>query len=554
MSFIANFSFFPREILPLILSFLPPQHVSDFVAVSHDFYHAACHSLLFAFSYQPFLVPKLSSFREPSSSRDSILDLDERETFLWCFKQPQPLSSTERVQWIKDGKTLVSTLQVQVRSALESMKLKESLACDTLFNTFRQYENSFWMIYELERMFYNNMSLLDNDPQVDKTKVVKNQLWQVKFFEYWILYFTESILKEDEKVTQKLEDTTSNSQKQNKHHRFFQHSLLRSIISLLLYMHENGFISTKIYIPYVLSRFNQALVEASQKLEEQQFLIGSPKEFNIQHFVDITQQDLLDLPEHIIAEQLTVYDAEQFYAIESHEFCDVSWRRSENNNSPNVVRILKSFEQLSSFVSYRIVEPTVQEDRVEIFCKFLRISRILWNLRNYESLFALIGGLCSASVHRLHFRDLISEEDAQTLDEMRQLISLRMNFGTLRMVLESVSELPAVPYIGLCLSDFKYGWDTLASDEYRAQKKEMERQYGIHLVHWNVKKHECRELLSLDCWRRRHTLYRTPLQELNGQRLRKIPIVQDKIERCINQETPDTEAIWQLSLVRRPRR
>jgi hypothetical protein len=70
------------------------------------------------------------------------------------------------------------------------------------------------------------------------------------------------------------------------------------------------------------------------------------------------------------------------------------------------------------------------------------------DLRNFQTLFAVIAGLTSASVYRLKKSfQVLSDEIHELIELFRSLVSLRSNFSMLRGSLESCQNLSTIPYL-----------------------------------------------------------------------------------------------------------
>jgi len=90
----------------------------------------------------------------------------------------------------------------------------------------------------------------------------------------------------------------------------------------------------------------------------------------------------------------------------------------------------------------------VTDLRERILNNFLKILSHLRKNNNFNSYFAVVAGVSSKAVTRLHWKSSIHEK----IQEFQKITSVDKNFINYRPVLKD-SELPCVPYIGIVRQD-----------------------------------------------------------------------------------------------------
>jgi hypothetical protein len=187
------------------------------------------------------------------------------------------------------------------------------------------------------------------------------------------------------------------------------------------------------------------------------------------------------------ARQLTIHEYKTFRAMKPSEFCGVSWRRSPKK-SVNVHNELQEFDKVSLWVANVIVGETNINRRAEWVNYFLKLGQTLLELRNFQTLFAIVGGLTSAAVFRLSKTfDLLDIASKDTLEKFRSIVSIRTNFALHRAYLKQEEGKTCIPFMGMILSDLKairegYDANLPIKDE--------------SLVHWMSLTQEYQEVIS----------------------------------------------------------
>lgn len=153
--------------------------------------------------------------------------------------------------------------------------------------------------------------------------------------------------------------------------------------------------------------------------------------------------DLMSVTGQTFAEQLTFVDAELFKKVIPHHCLGSVWSRrcqkfSGSNQSPSVYATVEQFNA----VTYRVIATIVKQpklsacDRALIIQKWIDIAQECRNLKNFSSLKAIISGLQSAPVYRLHsVWNQVNRQKLILFDELSAIFSEEDNQRTCRELL-----------------------------------------------------------------------------------------------------------------------
>eukprot|EP00049_Salpingoeca_infusionum_P011554 m.201724 g.201724 ORF g.201724 m.201724 type:complete len:795 (-) comp14968_c0_seq1:327-2711(-) len=164
--------------------------------------------------------------------------------------------------------------------------------------------------------------------------------------------------------------------------------------------------------------------------------------------------NMLLIPPSELAQQITLLDLDSFQSISLREFEKTAWLKPDKASmAPGIVRMTKRFNMTSKWVISELLNAHNRSDRVQKLLHFIKIAKKLHEYNNLHGLLAVLSGLQSASIYRLHntWRNL-KEKYADKLDRLEEFVSGDENYKQMREHLTG-SKLPCIPYLGLYLTD-----------------------------------------------------------------------------------------------------
>lgn len=191
----------------------------------------------------------------------------------------------------------------------------------------------------------------------------------------------------------------------------------------------------------------------------------------------------------MIAAQLTLLEFEYFKKIKSRDLLSYIWKQPKtsiglhltqfppnhsHDTSPPPQRStltpsISHFNYISSWVSTKILSSEKPKNRAKVLSKFIHIAQELRNLNNYNSLMAVLAGINATPVHRLsHTFESLEENTLEILDHLNELMKTENSYSNYRKAF-SESQIPTIPYIGICLGDLifinEYFSDKLSEED-----------------------------------------------------------------------------------------
>jgi len=169
--------------------------------------------------------------------------------------------------------------------------------------------------------------------------------------------------------------------------------------------------------------------------------------------------DLQDLDPLVLAQQLTLIEAELFYKIVDAEFFHMAWRKENDERTkvaPNVVKLVDRFNKVSYWVATEIVMSTNIKDRVNLMKKFIAMAEHLRDMGNFNGVMEVVAGLNLWSITRLKETwEQLPTNVSNSAKEMNALMENKQNYRLYRQALKT-TKLPILPYLGIYLRDLTF--------------------------------------------------------------------------------------------------
>ncbi|CAA93100.2 Rap guanine nucleotide exchange factor [Caenorhabditis elegans] len=173
------------------------------------------------------------------------------------------------------------------------------------------------------------------------------------------------------------------------------------------------------------------------------------------------QTQLLSLNAQVVAAQLTLQDFSVFSAIEPTEFLDNLFKLDSKYGSPKLEEFEQLFNREMWWVATEICTERHVQKRAKLIKKFIKVARYCRDLRNFNSMFAIMSGLDKPAVRRLHSSwERVSSKYIRMLDEIHQLVDPSRNMSKYRQHLAEVAqEPPVVPIYPVIKKDLTFAHD-----------------------------------------------------------------------------------------------
>uniref|UniRef100_M4AJ62 RAS guanyl-releasing protein 1 n=1 Tax=Xiphophorus maculatus TaxID=8083 RepID=M4AJ62_XIPMA len=152
--------------------------------------------------------------------------------------------------------------------------------------------------------------------------------------------------------------------------------------------------------------------------------------------------------------------ADHLTFLEFKSFCRISFidyinyiRSCCMKDIPVLERSIALCNGISQWVQLMVLSRPTTQLRAEVFTKFIHVAKCLHLMHNYNTLMAVVGGLCHSSISRL--KDTTSHvpnEVTKVLNEMTDLLSSCRNYDNYRQAYNKVTGFK-IPILGVHLKD-----------------------------------------------------------------------------------------------------
>lgn len=152
--------------------------------------------------------------------------------------------------------------------------------------------------------------------------------------------------------------------------------------------------------------------------------------------------------------------AEHLTFLEFKSFCRITFMDFQNyihnccmKDIPAMERSIALCNGISQWVQLMVLSRPTAQLRAEVFTKFIHVAQKLHTMHNYNTLMAVVGGLCHSSISRL--KDTTSHvpsEVTKVLNEMTDLLSSCRNYDNYRQAYNKYTGFK-IPILGVHLKD-----------------------------------------------------------------------------------------------------
>ncbi|KNC99515.1 uncharacterized protein SPPG_04906 [Spizellomyces punctatus DAOM BR117] len=156
----------------------------------------------------------------------------------------------------------------------------------------------------------------------------------------------------------------------------------------------------------------------------------------------------------VVAFELCLIDQKIFDKLRP---ADMINHRPPNNPSPSVHASTEFFNYLTRMIEFSILEPVEAGDRAVVIHSWTKVAWNLYQLRNLQSLKAIVSALGTPPIARLKRTwGLVPKKSMTTLEQLRELLSEQNNYTAYREWLARSVTRPMVPFLGVYMHDITY--------------------------------------------------------------------------------------------------
>ncbi|XP_035238441.1 RAS guanyl-releasing protein 1-like isoform X1 [Anguilla anguilla] len=160
--------------------------------------------------------------------------------------------------------------------------------------------------------------------------------------------------------------------------------------------------------------------------------------------------------DHLEPEEL----AEHLTYLEFKSFCRISFADYQNyirsgcmKDNPLMERSITLCNGISQWVQLMVLSRPTAQLRAEVFTKFIHVAQNLHQMHNFNTLMAVVGGLCHSSISRLKDTSShVPSEVTKVLNEMTELLSSCRNYDNYRQAYSRCTGFK-IPILGVHLKD-----------------------------------------------------------------------------------------------------
>jgi len=205
-----------------------------------------------------------------------------------------------------------------------------------------------------------------------------------------------------------------------------------------------------------LNRFAQLTPPLTRKQDSSRSLLNSSQSFSFP-LGQTTETKLLEWNVNTIAEQFCLIEFALFKAVDLKELCNLSWKSAQPKKTAiNVVNLFTRFDMVSQWAATEVVMAHPSRQRIAVIEKLIQLAQKCAELRNYNSLMEILGGLNRGSVQRMKKAwEAVSQSSRETFQALNNLVDPRRNYKNYRDQLKR-NVVPCLPYVGMYLRDLTF--------------------------------------------------------------------------------------------------
>ncbi|KAJ3436490.1 ras guanine nucleotide exchange factor i-related [Anaeramoeba flamelloides] len=165
---------------------------------------------------------------------------------------------------------------------------------------------------------------------------------------------------------------------------------------------------------------------------------------------------LLDVDPEEIARQMTLIEFSIFKKIRPPELLNLAWSESKlKHRALNLIALNKRFNQIPLWVATLILKASRLKLRQNIIGKCIGIAQHLWMLDNFNGSIAVLNGLKTPSIARLHYTfEAVPRRKIEIFEILSKKKSELITLNDFQLLLQKISP-PCIPYFSVFLNRLK---------------------------------------------------------------------------------------------------
>ena len=183
--------------------------------------------------------------------------------------------------------------------------------------------------------------------------------------------------------------------------------------------------------------------------ESRQNKPSSPKYFSI-----------FDYDEETIASQLTYITRSLISNIKENEIISAKFaKKNKNTSSPNVLKVIKRFDDLIFFIIEEILSYDKSKVRALVIEKWINVAVICKQMNNFNDCMIITTALLNFIIKKLSKTwKKVRDEYNNTLKQLKVFCTCEVCYKNIRKAIEDCvkRKLPFIPYLGILLKDISF--------------------------------------------------------------------------------------------------
>ncbi|CAF2173500.1 unnamed protein product [Rotaria magnacalcarata] len=159
-----------------------------------------------------------------------------------------------------------------------------------------------------------------------------------------------------------------------------------------------------------------------------------------------------------ICAQLTLRDFALFKSIQTTEYIDHVFKLKSAYGIPQLEKFLKLPNEEMYWTITEIMRENNLVQRSKVIKHLIKIAKCCKDMKNFNSMFAIVSGLDHKSVQRLQSTwERVPDKHKKTFEELKSLLDLSRNMSVYRNLLKNESVVPPIiPMFPVCMKDLTF--------------------------------------------------------------------------------------------------